>query len=170
MLLFDIELPKLYPTNISCFLALYERGRLNTLYLLKHCKEEFLYSTFIFTPNTIASLIMHIAAFEVFTQKITFQARVFSNEEENYWMGAEPGKLQPELIKGFSKIDLLNRLQEARKSTLDLFKAKDDTWLKATNIVYRNSSNYYLWFHAMEDELNHVGQIKTMMALLIKNG
>ena len=51
----------------------------------------------------------------------------------------------------------LNELFQIRKNTLLQLKLKSDDWLyeehKWGNGVPYN--NYYLWFHVMEDEINH---------------
>lgn len=71
-------------------------------------------------------------------------------------------------IKDKSLDYYLKELVQIRENTLKQLKSKTDSWLYEEN-KWENGipyNNYYLWFHVMEDEINHRGQIQTIKRLL----
>jgi len=85
--------------------------------------------------NRIGALIMHLAAAEVYYQVYTFENRGFNEKEKEKWMTA------------------LDLGEKAR----DLY----DSWL---NDMPPGSvmNNHYAWFHVMEHQSSHLGQILMM--------
>lgn len=117
------------------------------------------------SSNSIGSLLLHIASIEFVHQVISFEKRDLTKDEYLKWGTAlELGDKAREVIKGHSIDYYLNKLSEVREETLTYLKSKKDCWLfeenKWDNGVSYN--NYYLWFHVMEDEINHRGQIRTI--------
>ena len=76
----------------------------------------------------------------------------------------ELGDKARKIIKNHPIEYYLGKLSEVRENTITYLKTKEDNWLfeegKWDNDVSYN--NYYLWFHVMEDEINHRGQIRTI--------
>ncbi|MFB4212434.1 DinB family protein [Shouchella sp. JSM 1781072] len=115
--------------------------------------------------NSIGSLLFHIASIEFVHQVISFEKRDLTLEEIKKWgMALSLGSKARQEITGHSLNYYLDTLSEVRGETLALLKSKDDTWLfeehNWDNGVPYN--NYYLWFHVMEDEMNHRGQIRAL--------
>ncbi|MFS0785451.1 DinB family protein [Shouchella sp. 1P09AA] len=115
--------------------------------------------------NSIGSLLFHIASIEFVHQVISFEKRDLTLEEIKKWgMALSLGSKARQEITGYSLNYYLDTLSEVRGKTLALLKSKDDTWLfeehNWDNGVPYN--NYYVWFHVMEDEMNHRGQIRAL--------
>lgn len=121
--------------------------------------------------NSIGGLLAHIAAIEKVHQLISFEGRDFTGEEWRQWGTAiELGDKARSEIKGHALADYTGQLEGIRAATLDAFRSKDDSWLyeerRWPNGVPYN--NYYLWFHVLEDEINHRGQIRMIKRQLRK--
>ncbi|PWW28322.1 uncharacterized protein DUF664 [Cytobacillus oceanisediminis] len=115
--------------------------------------------------NTIGSLLMHMAFIEYVHQIITFENRDLNKIELVKWGAAmELGGKAKAKIKNQPLEYYMNELGSIRKKILTLLKTKQDSWLfkqgKWKNGVPFN--NYWLWFHVMEDEISHRGQIRVI--------
>lgn len=112
--------------------------------------------------NSIASLLMHMGAMELFVIRNMFRHRDLREEEFRKWSPALSEKLPLKLIKGNSLDYYLSSLQEVRNETLDLLKNVKDEWLYREHPMNERImvSNYYRLFHLAEDEVSHTGQIK----------
>jgi uncharacterized damage-inducible protein DinB len=115
--------------------------------------------------NSIGSLIMHIAAIEYVHGLITFENRDFNSSEWEKWGPAiELGEKARQKFHGEPLEFYLKELTQVRENTLEQLRHKSDDWLyeenKWSNGVAHNK--YYLWFHVMEDEISHRGQIRMM--------
>lgn len=109
--------------------------------------------------NSIGALIMHLAAAEKIYQLYTFENRGFNEEEEKFWGPAlhldDAGR---ETYKGHDVEYYLNIYKEVRAKTLEEFKKLDDSWLAKIRPGYTENNHYY-WFHVMEHQSSHLGQI-----------
>ncbi|AXG69698.1 hypothetical protein KORDIASMS9_01925 [Kordia sp. SMS9] len=109
--------------------------------------------------NSIGALIMHLAAAEKLYQVYTFENRGLNKEEEKFWRDAlnldDGGRNN---IKGHDVEYYLKIYREVRAKTLEELKKLDDEWLKKTNAT-REYNNHYYWFHVMEHQSSHLGQI-----------
>lgn len=117
------------------------------------------------TGNSTGALLAHIAAVEKVHQLISFENRDFSAEEWAEWGTAiELGAKARGNISGYSLSYYIEKLAAVRAVTLSLLKTKDDSWLYEErcwpNGVPYNM--YYLWFHVLEDEISHRGQIRAI--------
>ena len=111
--------------------------------------------------NSIGALLLHLAATDFYYQKFSFDERNLTEREFKKWKsGLELGELARKEIKGKDLKYYLNILNRVRNRTYKLLKSKDDEWLER-EISYGkiNSNYYYAWYHVMEDEINHRGQI-----------
>ncbi|MFG6149231.1 DinB family protein [Halobacillus sp. B23F22_1] len=120
--------------------------------------------------NSIAALLYHIAAIEFVHQVISFENRDLTLREKSKWGTAlELGETARSRINHKNLHYYIALLQEVRSETLKQLKVKDDKWLSElkhwTNGIPHN--NYYLWYHVMEDEINHRGQIRMVKSLQI---
>ena len=52
---------------------------------------------------------------------------------------------------------------EVRAETLRLLKTKDDKWLNRRAQGSRNMNNHWAWYHVMEHQANHMGQIRLIL-------
>jgi uncharacterized damage-inducible protein DinB len=109
--------------------------------------------------NSIGALIMHLAAAEKIYQLYTFENRGFNEEEEKFWGPAlnldDAGR---ETYKGKDVAYYLKIYKEVRAKTLEEFKKLDDSWLAKVRPGSTDNNHYY-WFHVMEHQSSHLGQI-----------
>ncbi|QHT46943.1 DinB family protein [Halobacillus sp. ACCC02827] len=116
--------------------------------------------------NSIGALLSHIAAVEYVHQLISFEQRDMDESERKEWGAAlELGEKAKQHVHGMSIDDLLDVLEATRDQTLDYLKGKNDDWLYKED-VWSNGvtfNHYYLWFHVLEDEINHRGQIRALI-------
>jgi len=120
-------------------------------YELDHLHDE--------EANRIGALIMHLAAAEKLYQVITFEGRRFNKEEKEIWNDAlrldEGGR---DKFKGHDVTYYLDIYNDVRKVTIEELKKRDDKWFEEIQPGFR-MSNHYSWFHVMEHQSSHLGQI-----------
>ncbi|MGK4566293.1 DinB family protein [Flavobacterium sp. 3HN19-14] len=109
--------------------------------------------------NRIGSLIMHLAAAEAYYQVYTFEGREFNDEEKKKWeVALELDQAGRDTFKGHEVQYYLDIYNEVRAKTIAELKKRDDAWFEE---VQKGSgmSNHYCWFHVMEHQSSHLGQI-----------
>ncbi|MBA2176368.1 DUF664 domain-containing protein [Halobacillus locisalis] len=113
--------------------------------------------------NSIGALLLHIAAIEYVHQVISFENRDLTEEEFGEWGPAlELGDRARKTVRNQPISYYVNALAKVRERTYALLKEKHDEWLYEENkwpndVAY---NNYYLWFHVLEDEISHRGQMR----------
>ncbi|KIL51678.1 hypothetical protein KP77_11900 [Jeotgalibacillus alimentarius] len=120
--------------------------------------------------NSIGSLLMHITSVEFVHQVITHENRDLTDREMAQWKTAL--FLGPEASKEVSgnPVDYyINLLAEMREKTLSILSSKNEEWLFEEDIWGNGVSNnkYWLWYHVMEDEINHRGQIRVIKRMMV---
>jgi hypothetical protein len=121
--------------------------------------------------NRIGALLLHLAATERVYQAITFGWVDLEHPPEEFkqaWeIPMELGEPARKAIIGHDVDFYLKHLEETRQLTLDELKKRDDAWLMA---VDEKSSfvttTFAKWFHVVEHEANHNGQIKFLKGRL----
>ena len=109
--------------------------------------------------NSIGALIMHLAAAEKLYQVMTFEGRYFNAEEEKLWGPAlNLGDSGRETLKGHDVAYYLELYDEVRAKTKEELAKRDDAWLQE-EIPGAGMTNFYGWFHVMEHQSSHLGQI-----------
>ena len=109
--------------------------------------------------NRIGALIMHLAAAEKYYQVFTFEGRGFNEEEKRVWDDAlNLGKEAREKFQGHEAQHYLDIYNEVRAKTITELKKRDDQWFKEIQPSY-GWTNHYCWFHVMEHQSSHLGQI-----------
>jgi hypothetical protein len=120
-------------------------------YELDHLHDE--------KANRIGALIMHLAAAEKYYQVFTFEGRGFNEEEKIIWDDAlSLDKAGRDKYKGHDVQYYLDIYSEVRAKTIEELKKRDDTWFEEMQPSY-GISNHYCWFHVMEHQSSHLGQI-----------
>jgi len=112
--------------------------------------------------NSIGAIIMHLAATEAYYQVETLEERTFTDEEREFWRIADLGAVSRDQLKGKPMKYYLDLWDQVREKTLEGIKAKDDKWFAAS--IDESMNNHWAWFHILEHQANHMGQI----ALVIK--
>lgn len=113
--------------------------------------------------NSIGMLLAHMAAVEFSYQIETLETRGLSVEEWQRWGSAlELGPAARDAIRGEPLATYSSRLEAVRTVTLRLLAARSDAWLREETPFWSGlpANNYFKWFHVMEDEVNHRGQIR----------
>jgi len=108
--------------------------------------------------NSIGAIIMHLAGTEAYYQVETLEERTFTDEEGEFWgiatgLGAE----SRDQLKGKPIKYYLDLWDQVREKTLEGLKAKDDEWFAAC--IDESMNNHWAWFHILEHQANHMGQI-----------
>ena len=108
--------------------------------------------------NRIGALIYHLAATEKYYQLYTFENRGFNKDETKWATALSLGDKARVALKDKPIDYYLNIWSEVRKETLRLLKTKDDNWFEA-NVKGSSMNNHWAWYHVMEHQGNHMGQI-----------
>lgn len=114
--------------------------------------------------NRTGALILHLAATEKYYQVYTFENRGFNAEEKAKWeVALNLGATAREELQG-EPIDYYLRIwDEVRKETLRLLKTRDDKWFQS-KVKGSSMNNHWAWYHVMEHQANHMGQIRYFMS------
>ena len=112
--------------------------------------------------NRIGAMILHLAATEKYYQLFTFENRGFNSKEKNWETALNLGNNGRETIKGKPIKYYLKIWDEVREETLRLLKTKDDKWFKS-KVNGSNMNNHWAWYHVMEHQANHMGQIRLII-------
>lgn len=113
--------------------------------------------------NSIGALLAHVAAVEFAYQCTTFDRRGLSGPEQARWGAAlDLGPDAQREIRGRPLAHYLAQLEEVRARTLAELARRDDAWLEETSPFSGGhaANNHFRWFHVLEDEINHRGQMR----------
>ncbi|TFB19565.1 DUF664 domain-containing protein [Filobacillus milosensis] len=120
--------------------------------------------------NSIGALLLHMAAVEKGFQIEFFDGREPNEEEMAEWGDAYSlGEKGRQNIKGHSLGFYIDKLNEVRERTLSELAKRDDEWLYEECVWDGHPSNqYFIWFHVLEDEINHRGQIRIIRNKILR--
>ena len=116
--------------------------------------------------NSIGAMLWHLAATERFYQLNTLDGRTWGNwpekDDKEFSIAMSLGDNGRKELKGYSLDFYLEKLERVRNISLEAFKEKDDEWLLKPDEgwFWGPTNNYCKWFHVVEHESNHNGQIK----------
>lgn len=165
MIDYVIQSPKGFADKVGELVSMLEHARAVTLWEIGGLRRADLDHLQTRHSNSIGALLMHIAAIEKVHQVISFENRDFSEAENEKWSSAL--SLGDDGRRDINEQPLeyyLEELAEVRRETLKQLKTKDEAWLFKEN-TWPNGvafNNYYLWFHVLEDEISHRGQIRML--------
>src|SRR4051812_42607412 len=119
------------------------------------------------SSNSIGALLAHTAVVKRGYQIITFDERRPTPEEQAGWepvltLGADGRRA----LRGKPLEHYLNEISEVRQRSLNTLAARDDEWLERTLVAAPAMNAHWAWFHVVEDEINHRGQIRWLRARL----
>ncbi|MDG0808043.1 DinB family protein [Cohnella rhizosphaerae] len=152
-----------YTPEVGRLLSMMNYARYTTLEAAKNLTTEQL--DYLMDPegNSIGALLLHFAAVEFAYQLETFEKRDLNEEEMLIWGPAlDLGEKGRQAIRGNDLTYYVNKLNEVRTKTYELFKTVDDDWLHLEEPFWygKQANHYFMWFHVFEDEINHRGQIR----------
>ena len=113
--------------------------------------------------NSVGMLLAHIAATDRIYQAASFEGRdVFGTPEYTPYQGAMTFGWKGEKVQGRTLENLLAELEEVRAYTLSQLAQRDDDWLASAASApgFADMNQHWAWFHVMEDEVSHRGQIR----------
>lgn len=113
--------------------------------------------------NSIGALLAHMAAVEVAYQAGTLEDRRLGAEDQQRWGAAlELGEAGRREIRGRPLEHYVAMLEEVRSRTLAALAGRTDDWLYETTPWWAGlpANNYLKWFHVVEDEISHRGQVR----------
>ena len=113
--------------------------------------------------NTVGMLLAHVAAVEDGYFHDTVTGEAFDWEVPACALGAA-GRAA---LRGRPLEHYVGELERVRARTEARFLTLDDAWLHTTDASWGTpTNNYFRWFHVLEDEINHRGQIRLLRKLL----
>ncbi len=116
---------------------------------------------------------MHLAATERYYKIHTFEGKEWGNfdkKDTDLWnVGSRLGERARKEIKGHPISYYTDKLEEVREYSLKELKNRDDNWLMQSTPFFGNqpTNNYCKWFHVVEHESNHNGQIKYIKSRVV---
>lgn len=112
--------------------------------------------------NRIGAMIYHLAATEKYYQLFTFENRGFNSSEKEWEAALNLGENARNTFQNKPISYYLDIWKKVRKETLRLLKTKDDKWFNA-NVGSTSMNNHWAWYHVMEHQANHMGQIRLII-------
>jgi uncharacterized damage-inducible protein DinB len=111
--------------------------------------------------NSIGALLAHLAAVEVLYQVVSFEERDPAPDEIESWEpGLSLGAAARQRLYGRELESYTEALSRIRAATLERLASRDDAWLERELPAGIGTINqYWIWYHVLEDELGHRGQI-----------
>lgn len=158
-----IRSPKGYSPQIGAVVSMLDdlkRRVTNSVRNLSQEQTDFLLDE---EANRIGALILHLAATEKYYQVYTFQNRGYNSAERLKWdIPMNLGKKAQNALQGKPISYYLDIWDEVRKETKRLLKTKDDKWF-ASMVNGSRMNNHWAWYHVMEHQANHMGQIRMIL-------
>jgi len=155
-----IKAPKGYSPQVGNIVSMMEelKGRVTRSVInLSQEETDFLLDE---DANRVGALILHLAATEKYYQVYTFENRGFNKLEKIKWDRAlNVGDYARENYVNQPIQYYLDIWDEVRKKSLKLLKTKDDKWL-SKKVKGSSMNNHWAWYHVMEHQANHMGQIR----------
>ncbi len=119
--------------------------------------------------NSIGMLLAHVAATDRLYHVVGFQGLdPLETPEYAPYLGAMTFGEEGARVMGQPLESLLRELEEARAATLRELAQRDDAWLASRLSVpgFEDMNQHWAWFHVMEDELSHRGQMRVLRGAL----
>jgi uncharacterized damage-inducible protein DinB len=162
-----------YTEQVSILVSMMDWMRATVLRSIEEISQKELDFLLDKDSNSIGAMLMHLAATERFYQIHTFEGRKwgdFDKKDTDRWnVGSHLGDQAREEIKGNPISYYTDQLEEVREFTLAELKNRDDSWLMQSTDFFGNqpTNNYCKWFHVVEHESNHNGQIKYIKSRVV---
>ncbi len=165
-----IEATTGYSPNIGRLVGMLTYARSTTLIAVDGLTTPDLDHLYDSSSNSIGALLAHITTVERSYQALTFEDRLPSPDESARWAAAlRLGALGQASLRGRSLSEYLDELADVRAATLTALAARDDDWLERSVVPAPRINAHWAWFHVLEDEINHRGQIRWLRARLLSS-
>lgn len=150
-----------FSPNISRLVFMLDYARRTTLEDVRGLSVKQLDTQVMRRGNTVGMLLTHIAQVEATYQSVTFRGiRPTGSVAENILSDAGREKIRENDLRYY-----LDHLKAVREETLAELRQRDDDWLHKEYAPWPNGvpmNNFFCWFHVLEDEINHGGQIRIL--------
>ncbi|MCK5443433.1 MAG: DinB family protein [Maribacter sp.] len=162
-----------YADQISILVSMMDWMRATVLRSVKGISQKELDFLLDGESNSIGAMLMHLAATERYYQIHTFEGKEwgdFDKKDTDLWnVGSRLGERARKEIKGHPISYYMDKLEEVREYSLRELKNRDDNWLMQSTPLFGNqpTNNYCKWFHVVEHESNHNGQIKYIKSRVV---
>lgn len=142
---------------------------LRPVYGMSQKDLDYLHDT---NSNSVGAMLMHLVATERYYQRNTFDNELHfepgREADEMYDAASDLGDAGRATFKGKELDYYLEKLEASRALSLKELAKYDDSWLEIVDTQFWGSptNNYCKWFHVVEHESNHNGQIKYLKSRL----
>jgi uncharacterized damage-inducible protein DinB len=119
--------------------------------------------------NPIGAMLAHVAAIEWVHAVQTLGPPATAEVWAEWGPLIQLGPAAWAAARGHTLEAHVERLRAVRERTLEALRAVDDDWLtRAAPLPWlpKPATNMWAWYHVMEDELNHRGQIRWLRGRL----
>ncbi len=160
-----------YSPHIGALVQMMAYARLTTLQAVKGMSMSELDAITPGFSNSAGMLLAHIAALDRIYQAASFEGRdVFDTPEYAPYLGAMTFGWKGEKVQGRILESLLAEMKKVRAHTLSQLAQRDDDWLASALRIpgWDEMNQHWAWFHVMEDEVSHRGQIRILRKALSK--
>ena len=161
----EIKAPNGYSNDIGNMVSMLDNLKKRVERLVENIDQDGTDYLLDENANSPGAIIYHLAATEAYYQVYTFEGRGFNAEEKKKWETAL--NLGDKARKEFKNKPIkyyLDIYDEVRTKTKKLLKTKDDAWFKKKK---GNMSMHWAWFHVMEHQANHMGQLALITKRII---
>ncbi|GGR00942.1 DinB family protein [Deinococcus ruber] len=154
-----------YTPSIGALVEMMNYARMTTVQAVKGMTKVELDAIPDGFSNSVGMLLAHIAATDRLYHAVCFEGGdPFDTPEYAPYKGAmtfgeEGGRVFDRPLES-----LLSELEQSRAATLRELAKRDDAWL-ASRIAapgFEDMNQHWAWFHVMEDEVSHRGQIRIL--------
>ncbi|MCL5246924.1 DUF664 domain-containing protein [Cellulophaga sp. 20_2_10] len=157
----DINSKKGYDTQIGVMVYMLENLKSDVISSTRGLNQSETDYQFDEQANSIGAIVLHLAAVEVGYQKSSFRENILNEyekeEQDILEMSLDLDKTK-EILKEKPIKYYLDIYKKVRKNTLKEFKNRNDDWW--------TKDNHWSWFHVMEHQAHHLGQIKLILQRL----
>lgn len=152
-----------YSSNIGLMVSMLEDLKVRITEQVKDLSQTETDFEFDDNANSIGALVMHLISTEAYFQIETLENRQWTDEEQKrFGVGAGLNETSKPQLKEKPIEHYLDLWNEVRQKTMAGLKTKDDAWFASA--VDDGMNYHWAWYHVMEHQANHMGQIA-----LVKN-
>lgn len=159
-----------YTPTVGAIVTMLDQARASTLEAVAGLSVAELDHQHDATANPIGAMLAHIAAIEWAYTVTTLGGAPPTGDEWARWMPLmRLGEGAWAAARGQSLEALVEQLAAVRERTREGLRRVDDAWLSQELTLpwlRQPATNLWAWYHVMEDELNHRGQIRWLRSRL----
>ncbi|MEP6766436.1 MAG: DinB family protein, partial [Gemmatimonadaceae bacterium] len=160
---YQIVAPAGFTPVVGALAGMLVHARESVVDTVKELTVEQLDYQFDAKANPIGAMLAHLSSVEWFYQVVSIEGRQpTGNEWGEYGRFLRLGEATWVAAQGQTVEQHLARLAGVREMTMKGLAQKDDAWLAGTFALpwtTELANHHWAWYHVVEDELNHRGQM-----------